>query len=45
MGFGTYIGSKNLVKMNALKLMEEVKVLNLTMDGDVKQIHVVGRPT
>jgi hypothetical protein len=30
--------------MNALKLVEEVKVLNLTMDVDVKQIHVVGRP-
>lgn len=45
MGCGTYIGSKNLVKMNALKLVEEVKVLNLTMDGDVNQIHVVGRPT
>jgi hypothetical protein len=36
MGCGTYIGSKNLVKMNAWKPVEEVKVLNLTMDGDVK---------
>jgi hypothetical protein len=36
---------KNLIKMNALKLMEEVKVLNLMMDPDVKRILMVGRPT
>jgi len=36
---------KNLIKMNALKLMEEVKVLNLMMDHDVKKILVVGRAT